>query len=77
MKNKEEKKKMSKKSKVIILISIITTIIIVGIVAYAMLSQNEGEKEEIEEELDEKPIIYLYPEETTEITIKLGKSFLS
>ena len=77
MENKEEKKKMSKKSKVIILISIIAAIIIVGIVAYAMLSQNEEEKEEIEKEIeevvDEKPIIYLYPEETTEITVKLEK----
>lgn len=69
----EEKKKMSKKSKVIITISIIALAAIVGIGIYAMLSQKEEEPEEIEDVVDEKPIIYLYPEETTEITVRLGK----
>ena len=68
----EEKKKMSKKSKVIITISIIALAVIVGICTYAMLSQKEEEKEETEDVIDEKPIIYLYPEETTQITVKLG-----
>lgn len=60
----------------IIIIDIIATLIIVGIIVYATIIHNEGT---ISDDLDyppgvKKTIIYLYPKETTELSVKLGKT---
>lgn len=79
--NKEEKlendkKKINIKLKTIIIIGIIVAVVVVGIIVYATIIHND---DTISGGLDyppgvEKPIIYLYPKETTEISINLGKT---
>ena len=52
-------------------ISVIIVTAILGIIIYDCISNNTADK--ILEQLQPlKPIIYLYPQETTEITVKLG-----
>ena len=73
---KEEKKKINIKLKTIIIIGIIVAVIVGGIIVYATMIHNQSSSSG---GLDyppgvKKPIIYLYPEEMTNLTIKLGKS---
>lgn len=64
----EEKKPRNRNKKIKILAIIIIILLIGGIV----LATNVNEK--CKEELDYKPIIYLYPEAETEVIVTLGKS---
>lgn len=74
-----EKKKISIKLKTIIIIGIIVALVVVGIIVYAVYKNNQctespkssnpfGYPPDVD-----KPIIYLYPEETTELSVNLGK----
>ena len=73
-----EKKKINIKLKTIIIIGIIVAVIVVGIIVYAKVSQKNNYRNN-EPYFDpgcpmcDKPIIYLYPEETTELSVNLGK----
>lgn len=75
----KEKKKISIKLKTIIIIGIIVAVVIVGIIVYAKVLQKNNYRSN-EPYFDpgcpmcEKPIIYLYPETNTEISVKLGKA---
>ena len=70
MKNNNVGKKNNAKRNIIIVIiaSVLVVLIIVGIIIYKV-----GRDERIDPEVDEKPIIYLYPEKETELSIELGK----
>ena len=73
---KEDKKKINIKLKTIIIICVIIAVVILGVIVYASVVHNQGFSSG---GLDyppgvKKPIIYLYPEETTELSVKLGKS---
>ena len=75
----ENKKEVKIKLKTIIIIGIIIVLIVVGMVVFANISRNNGKNSSYipsnaSMDIDYKPIIYLYPEETTELTVKLGKS---
>ena len=85
----DNKKEVKIKLRTIIIIGIIVALVVVGIVVFANISQNSksgttpkptNSKEPSSGGFDpgliikEKPIIYLYPEETTELSVKLGKS---
>lgn len=68
----EYKKEIKIKLKTIIILGIIVAIIvIVGIVRFTSISRYNSNNSLYQGDL--KPIIYLYPEETTELTVKLGK----
>ena len=83
----EENKFNKKKKKIIILICIIVVLIIGTIVAIVILNKNKEEEknnaENTQKFLDprsiegdltsEKPIIYLYPTEEIEVTVKVGR----
>lgn len=78
-KNNIEKNKI----KLIIIIGIITTLIIIGIIVFANISQNNFTNinnngryipNNSKKDVDLKPIIYLYPQKTIELSVKLGKS---
>ena len=81
--NKEEqlekdKKKINKKLKTIIIIGIIVSIAVVGFIIYATTSQNRktnsrGTSSGLPIITPAKPIIYLYPERTTKLSVILGK----
>ena len=83
----ENKKEIKIKLSTIIIIGIIVALVIVGIVIFASISQSS--KSDTTPKTtnrsgivsngsyfgpDFKPIIYLYPEKTTELSVKLGKS---
>ncbi len=69
MNNNVGKKNKAKKKKIIVIIaSVLVLLIIVGIIIYIA-----GRDRRIDPEVDEKPIIYLYPEKEIELSIKLGK----
>lgn len=63
---KDELNKKSKKNKKIGIIIALVSIIVVGFIIYATGKLNRNYN------IDYKPIIYLYPETTTEFTVKLG-----
>ena len=67
--NTEEVKPKNKKTikKVLIIIGILIVLAIVGMFAYAIVAPIMRE-----DTTAYKPIIYLYPEKTTEVTVKLG-----
>ena len=84
----DNKKEVKIKLRTIIIIGIIVALVVVGIVVFANISQNSksgttpkptSSKEPSSGGFDpgliikEKPIIYLYPETTTELSVKLGK----
>ena len=84
----DNKKEVKIKLRTIIIIGIIVALVVVGIVVFANISQNSksgttpkptNSKEPSSGGFDpgliikEKPIIYLYPETTTELSVKLGK----
>ena len=82
----KDKKKKNIKLKTIIIIGIIVAIVVVGFIIYTTTSQNRktinnstnsrGTSSEEHRSLPiapEKPIIYLYPERITELSIILGK----
>ena len=81
----EENKKRAKiKLKVIIIIGTIIALTIVGIIIFVNISQNNIQNSnnnggstyipnDPKMDIDLKPIIYLYPEKTVEISVKLGK----
>lgn len=72
----ENKKEVKIKLKTIIIIAIIIAVIVGGIIVYATVIHNQGSSSSGFDYPPgvKKPIIYLYPEETTDLTIKLGKS---
>lgn len=78
MKNKDEKelkkdqKKVNSKLKIIIIICIIVLIVAAGIILYAVYKNNQCVDIDYPSGVD-KPIIYLYPEKKTELSVKLGK----
>ncbi len=64
----------SKNNKSWITLSIIIVIAIVGIIVYATYSENNCiNNDKPFEYVDAKPIIYLYPEEEMQISVKLGR----
>lgn len=61
------------KKKLLIIISLIIIIAIIGIIVYARISEdNFTSNTNYDTLVPRKPIIYLYPQETTEVTVKLG-----
>jgi hypothetical protein len=85
----EEIKEESKKKiwpKVLIIVGIIIVLAIIGVIVYATVFRECEEYEPYTSSIrlpsgeevffgitEDKPIIYLYPEKTTEVTVKLGK----
>ena len=80
----DNKKEVKIKLRTIIIIGIIVALVVVGIVVFANVSQNSRTNTNNNEgssyppsnqrmDVDLKPIIYLYPETTTELSIKVGK----
>ena len=85
----ENKKKINIKLKTIVIISVIVATIIIGIIVYATITNNSKCNKATNYRtsinsitsvnldpglmVDAKPIIYLYPRETTQISVKLGK----
>lgn len=73
---KEDKKKINIKLKTIIIIGVIIAVVVVGIIVYAIYKNNQctestnpfGYPPGVD-----KPIIYLYPENETELSVNLGK----
>ena len=72
----EDKKKINIKLKTIIIIGIIFAAIAGGIIVYATMIHNQSSSSGGWDypSVVKKPIIYLYPEEITDLTIKLGKT---
>ena len=85
----ENKKEVKIKLRTIIIIGIIVALVVVGIVVFANISQSSKSGTTSKPTnskgtssggfdsgsmVDYKPIIYLYPEKTTEISVKLGKT---
>lgn len=68
-KNKKDKKKLR------IVIGIIIVIAIAIIIAYATSSKDNCTNTNFSQITEEKPIIYLYPEEEIELSVKLGKEY--
>lgn len=84
MSDETQEKQKTNKKKIIILISIIAVIIIGIIVAAVIINNQEKEKEEKKSrtpyvpsnwggEVDLKPVIYIYPTETTKVSVKVGR----
>ncbi len=76
----ENKKEIKIKLKALIIIGIIIILIIVGVVIFVNISKSNSNTKGSSyipsmefRDVDYKPIIYLYPKETTELTVKLGK----
>ena len=74
-----KKDKKNIKLKNIIIIGVIAAVAVVGIIVYAKVSQKDNyrnNKAYFDPKCPycDKPIIYLYPEKTTEISVKLGKT---
>ena len=85
----ENKKEVKIKLKTVIIIGIIVALVVVGIVVFANISQSNKSSTtpkptnskgtssggfDPSSMIVYKPIIYLYPEKTTEISVKLGKA---
>lgn len=75
----ENEKKTIIKLKTIIIIGIVVALIIVGIIVYAVYKNNQSSESPTSSnpfgyppDVD-KPIIYLYPKETTELSVNLEK----
>ncbi len=82
----ENKKEVKIKLRTVIIIGIIVALVVVGIVVFAIVFQssksgttpkstnsNGSNSGSFNPGIVYKPIIYLYPERTTEISVKLGK----
>lgn len=74
--NNVNTRKTNKKKSLSILVTIVTIIIIGAIIIYAVVSEDNYISDVssfFESQVDAKPIIYLYPEEQIQLSVKLGK----